>query len=51
MQKNEKMKRRVLARVLAEQLPSIAGGVGALRTTQINGHLDLTDSREADSLP
>jgi hypothetical protein len=52
MQKNSKQRvqGRVLARVLAEQLSAVQGGGGPLTRTMVNGHLDLTDARDADAL-
>lgn len=47
---DSKLNGRVLARVLAEELPVVAGGAGPLRKTIVNGHLDMTDSRAEDTL-
>lgn len=50
--KNDKkqLKGRVLARVMAESLRDVQGGGGPLTRTVVNGHLDLTDARDADTL-
>ena len=48
--KQPKMKGRVLARILAEQLADVQGGGGKLIKTTVNGHLDVTDQRTEDTL-
>jgi hypothetical protein len=48
---NKKSGGRVLARVLAEELPQVTGGDwGPLKKTTVNGHLDVTDQRAEDTL-